>query len=147
MPRRVIRKGVEKYNYLYDKHNGLMKFGTYVFVGGVATVVDFSLLYSLTEFLGLWYIFSAIASYCVSIVVHFTLSKIVTFRNKSKKLMSQLFLFVLVASVGLLLNVAIMYALVEFFSLWYIFAKIISTVLVLIWSYNGHKYITFGMLK
>ncbi|MCX8147042.1 MAG: GtrA family protein [Candidatus Woesearchaeota archaeon] len=136
-----------KYEHLYKKYSKITKFGTYIFCSGIATIVDFALLYSFTEFLGLWYIFSAALSYFAGMLTNYPMNKIITFRNKSKKIIRQFGLFAFVSLIGLALNLIIIYALVEWIGLWYMLAKAVATLIVLVWSYTGHKHITFGFLK
>ena len=129
---------------IFVKNEKHVEFLSYFFFAGVATVVDFSLLYSLTEFAGLWYLLSATISYIFGMITNYSLNKIYTFENKSRKIVRQFGVFMFVATIGLVLNNLIMYGLVEYFGLWYMFARFISMFIVLIWSFSGHKYITFG---
>jgi putative flippase GtrA len=75
------------------------------------------------------------------------LNKIFNFKNKSKKIAQQFGLFAIVALIGLGLNQLIIWLLVEFGNLWYMSAKLISIVIVMLWSFYGHKKLTFGMIK
>lgn len=122
-------------------------FTLYVVFAGFATLVDIGILYSLSEFAGLWYFYSAIVSYAAGMVTNYSLNKYLNFRNKSKRIIPQFSLFMAVALVGLTLNQAIIYSLVEFFGVWYIFAKLMAIAIVMFWSFFGHKKLTFSVLK
>lgn len=122
-------------------------FINYLFFGGIATVVDFGILYSLTEFLGIWYFFSAALSYIVGMFTNYSMNKYFNFRNRSKRIAVQFGLFMTVALIGLALNQVILYALVEMAGLWYMSAKVISVFVVVFWSFYGHKKLTFSILK
>ncbi len=122
-------------------------FINYMFFGGIAALVDLGLLFSLTEFLGIWYLFSAGLSYIAGMATDYSLNKYLNFKNKSKKIAKQFGLFVAVAMVGLALNQMFLFVFVEFFGLWYMLAKMLSILIVVFWNFNGHKRLTFGILK
>lgn len=119
----------------------------YVICGGFATVVDIGFLYGFTEFLGIWYFYSAALSYFMGMLTNYSLNRYFNFKNKSKKIVQQFGIFASVALIGLLLNQFLLYSLVEWASLWYIYAKFISTFLVMLWSFYGHKKFTFEVFK
>ena len=119
----------------------------YVICAGVATLVDMGLLYLLTEYMELWYLYSAAVSYIAGMVINFTLNKTYNFRNRSRRIAPQFGLFAGVAFIGLVLNQIILYLLVSMAGLWYIYAKVLTVCLVLLWSFYGHKRFTFGLLK
>jgi putative flippase GtrA len=124
-----------------------MLFFGYIIFGGIATLVDIGLLYCLTEYVNLWYFYSAFISYMTGMVANYSLNKYYNFKNQSKNILPQFGLFAAVALIGLGLNQVIIYSLVEFVGLWYILAKIISICIVVCWSFYGHKKFTFGLLK
>ena len=123
--------------------NNLTLFYYYVIFAGIATLVDLSLLYSLTEFGNVWYFHSAIIGYSAGMIVNYVLNKYFNFKNYSKRIVSQFGIFTAVAMVGLGLNQLIIYLLVEFADVWYMAAKIIAIGIVMFWSFFGHKQLTF----
>ncbi len=125
---------------LIHKHKLFIK---YCVVGGTAAVVDFSVLYFLTDWLKIYYLHSATASFILSALTNYSLNRKWTFRSNGKK-RKQLPIFFFIAGCGLLLNNTIMYIGVEKFGLWYIFAKIFATGIVLIWNFLGNKHFTFN---
>lgn len=131
---------------LFSGHS-IKLFSGYVIFAGFASFVDISLLYSLTEFLHLWYLYSAIIAYLIGMIINYSLNKYLNFKNKSNKIISQFGLFATVALIGLVLNQFILYYLVEFAKLWYMFAKIIALFIVMFWSYYGHSRLTFNLFK
>ena len=96
----------------------------YCIVGGTAAVVDFGILFILTDFFSVYYLTSATASFIVSALVNYSLNRSWTFQSNG-----------------------IMYTGVEFFGLWYILAKVIATGVVLIWNFLGNKYFTFKVYE
>jgi len=115
----------------------------YSFVALIPTAVDFSLVYLLTEFVGLFYINSLVIGFMVGMLVSYIAQKKLTFRNGSNKYAPQFSVFCGVSLVGLLMNMVIVFSLVEFCGLWYLFGKVVSTVVVLAWNFSAHRYITF----
>lgn len=128
------------------KNQNVKLFFGYLIFAGFATLVDLGLLYSLTEFLHVWYFYSAAFAYFVGMVTNYSLNKYLNFRNTSKRIILQFGLFVLVALIGLAINQLILYSFVEFVKLWYMLAKIISIFIVMFWSFLGHSRLTFRLL-
>ena len=125
-------------------------FVKYCIVGGTAAVVDFGILFGLTEFfLGIqYYLVSATISFVFSALTNYTLNRRWTFRSDGKK-RRQIPIFFTVATMGLLINNFIMFLgmeglLLKNIQYGYLLAKVIATGLVLIWNFLGNKYITFN---
>ena len=135
------------YTNKFSGNQNVKLFAKYIVFAGFATLVDLGLLYSLTEFLHIWYFYSAIFSYFVGMVTNYLLNKYLNFMNKSKRIIPQFTLFIIVALIGLGLNQLILYYLVEFAGLWYMTAKIIAIFIVMFWSFYGHKKLTFGIFR
>lgn len=130
-----------------NHYPGFKLFIGYVLFAGIATLVDLGLLYFLTSFINLHYLVSGAISYICGMITNYSLNKLFNFKNKSKKIAQQFGLFAFIALIGLGLNQLILWLLVEFGNLFYMYAKLISIVLVMLWSFYGHKKLTFGMLK
>lgn len=128
-------------------HPEVKLFSGYVIFAGIATFVDLGLLYILTTFIGFHYLISGVVSYTCGMITNYSLNKTFNFKNKSKKIAQQFGLFAFVALIGLGLNQLILWLLVEFVDLFYMYAKLISIVIVMLWSFYGHKKLTFGVLK
>lgn len=122
-------------------------FSGYVICAGIATMVDVGLLFSLTEFIHFHYFYSAAAAYIAGMTTNYLLNKVFNFKNKNKHVVYQFGLFAIVAFIGLGFNQLIIYFLVEFASMWYMLAKLISIAVVMLWSFYGHKKLTFGVLR
>ncbi|HLC38913.1 MAG TPA: GtrA family protein [Patescibacteria group bacterium] len=103
------------------------QFLKYIMVGGLATLLDFIFLYILVEFVHLHYLLAAIISIVVIVWISFSLNKFWTFANSEKKYFQQFIKYIISHSVGLAINLLILASLVQFFHLWYLFAKIFAT--------------------
>lgn len=122
------------------------QFLKYCIGGGLAFFIDIAGLYFFTEFFGLWYILSATLSFVLAAIFNYLFQRFITFKSQDKNYVKQFVLFVVIALVGLLINNSILYILVEFFGLWYMFAKVIAAGVVLIWNFWANKKFTFKKL-
>ena len=116
----------------------LMKFGI---VGVVATIIDFSVLTILTEVFGVHYLASAAIGFTVSTLFNYIASMRYVFNSRfgPHEKRKELIIFILLSVVGLGLNQFFMWLFVEFFSIFYIFSKVLATVLVMAWNFVSRK--------
>ncbi len=103
------------------------QFAKYIIVGLIATLLDFSFLWLLVEFGHLHYFWAAILSVMIVLWFSFTLNKYWTFKNLEKKYFQQFIKYTISHAIALGVNLIVLTVLVEFFNLWYIFAKIFAT--------------------
>jgi dolichol-phosphate mannosyltransferase len=115
----------------------------FFFVGAIASFIDISLLYCLCEYGGIWYVPAAIISYCTGIVVSYSLNKVLTFHDGTRDYLVQFTTFSVISFSCLLVNVCIIWLLVELLSLNYLVAKVIATACAFFWNYYGQSRITF----
>jgi putative flippase GtrA len=73
----------------------VVQFVRYGFVAGAAFVVDFGLLYVFTEYVHIFYLVSATASFLISLVLNYVLSVLWVFSADSQKRHLQIILFIL----------------------------------------------------
>lgn len=104
-------------------------------VGGLSFVVDYGLLYLYTEFFGVRYLYSAAISFSISLLLNYWLCVRYVFQKAAKPNGNRQLLFVVTSIAGLGLNQLCMYILVELCLIYYMKAKIISTVVVMFWNY------------
>lgn len=111
----------------------VIRFG---FVGVLAVGLYYRILYTLTEFLHVWYLLSAIIAYVFNIISNFILHKYWTFKHKDKqKVRKQIFWYFVLCTSFFIINTASLYILVEIVHLYYLHAQIILTVILSIASY------------
>ncbi len=115
------------------------------FIAGIiATTTNVSLLYLLTEFLGLWYIISGTIAFIVSTIVGFLLQKFWTFSHDSLLyLHKETILFILNNFLGLVFTITGLYLLVEYVGLWYLVAQILLLVFVATWNFFIYSLVIF----
>ena len=116
----------------------LMKFGV---VGIIATVIDFVVLTILTETFSVYYLTSAAIGFIIATLFNYIASMRYVFNSRfgPHEKRKELIIFILLSVVGLGLNQFFMWLFVEFFSIFYIFSKVLATVLVMAWNFVSRK--------
>ncbi len=111
-------------------------------IGVLSVFTYYTLLYSLTEFVRLWYIWSAFGAFCGYCIVNFFFQKFWSFKNKDKKYIKrQLAEFTVMAIGNWVVNTSLLYVLVEYAHMWYMLAQGILTIVVSVVAYFALKYI------
>lgn len=103
------------------------QFLKYLVVGFTGTAADFALLYVFVQYFHIFYLLAAFFSIAIVLWYSFTLNKYWTFENKEKKYFPQFLKYVIAHSIALGINLLILAILVQFFHLWYLFAKVFAT--------------------
>lgn len=131
--------------FLTPTKNGFLQFFRYLFVGGIATVVDWGVLMGLTELLQLHHLVSAIFAFVAGLGTNFLLSKLLVFRASEAKTNSLLeFLgYALIGLVGLGMTELILFLFTDGLSLHYMLSKAIATAVVLVWNYLARKLLLY----
>ena len=116
----------------------LMKFGV---VGIIATVIDFVVLTILIEAFSVHYLTSAAIGFIVATLFNYVASMRYVFNSRfgPHEKRKELIIFILLSVVGLGLNQFFMWLFVEFFSIFYIFSKVLATTLVMAWNFVSRK--------
>ena len=104
-------------------------------VGGVSFLIDYGLLYALTEFVGINYLYSAGLSFTVSVVINYWLCVIYVFKDAQKQSTRRAIIFFSTGVIGLGLNQLCMWFFVDVAGVYYMIAKIFATAIVTIWNY------------
>lgn len=124
--------------------NTLLQLFRYTFVGGFAFVVDFGLLFVLTEYVGFHYLVSAAVAFVAGLLVNYALSKLWVFsRTSYSNRLVEFLLFALVGIIGLGLTEVFMWCFTTLLGLYYILSKVITTAIVYLWNFFGRKYLIF----
>ena len=129
--------------YLFEKTDKThIQFFRYIFVGGLATVVNAISLYALTSRFGLYYLISAAIAFILGITTNYLLSILWVFKSTGK-LTKEMMLFVIIGIGGLILNEFIMWGLVSGLGVYYMLAWLVATAVVLIWNFGMRKKFVF----
>lgn len=122
----------------------LIQFFRYTFVGGFAFLLDFGSLYCLTEYLGVYYLLSSAIAFLLGLITNYLLSIVWVFNNHTlDNRVSEFGIFALIGIVGLGLNEFIIWVFTANLQVYYMFSKIISAVIVLLWNFSARKYLLF----
>jgi putative flippase GtrA len=137
------------YNLLINKSaNVTVQFIRYTFVGGFAFLVDFSLLYLFTEYVGFHYIASASISFVAGLFTNYFISvKWVFTASKIKNRKLEFIFFALIGIAGLILNAIFLYVFTDIFKIYVMYSKIISAALIYLWNFFARKYLIFNNSK
>ncbi len=130
---------------LYIKtDNTYIQFFRYFLTGGVAFLIDFSVLYVLTEFYSIHYLISAALAFITSLIANYILSIKWVFnkRNLSSKF-SEFSVFSFIGIIGLGLNEIVMWLFTEYLLFYYLISKFFSAFIVFIWNFSARKIFLF----
>ena len=116
-------------------HERFMELIRFCIVGGLSFLVDYSLLFALTEWAGLYYLYSSAISFGVSVVFNYWLCVAYVFKGAGKQTARQATIFFVTGAMGLVLNQLCMWFFVDVAGLHYMLAKIFATAIVTIWNY------------
>ncbi len=118
-------------------------FFKYCVVGTLGTAVDVGALYLLVEYARLPLLLATTIAFILAVTHNFLLNKIWTFQNKSQNFRKLYIKFLIISIIGLALTNLFMYLFVILAGIWYIFAKLLTSLIVLTWNFLGNKYWTF----
>lgn len=126
---------------LFMTHKIVVK---YIISGGLAAVLNLALLYTLTEYMGILYLYSSVIAYVVGTMFAFTLQKFWTFRDRHlESLRRQFMSYGIIAGMNFFLNPAILAFFVEVLQVWYMISQLIAMAFLAIISFTLNKTITF----
>lgn len=124
--------------------NMLVQLLRYLISGGVAFVVDASLLYLLTEWIGLHYLLSTVLSYSVGLVITYMFSILWVFDARTlDNRAAEFSVFALIGVMGLGLTSLLMWLFTSKLGLFYLLSKVVVTVIVFIWNFIAKKLLLF----
>lgn len=118
--------------------NQILKFGV---VGGIAFLIDYSLLYILTEFIKIHYLISSVISFTVSVIFNYIASIKWVFdvdKNKNSKT-KEFIVFIILSIIGLLINQLVMWIMSDKFYIYYMISKLVATFIVMCWNFITRK--------
>lgn len=120
------------------------EFFIYFIIGGISTLIDWTTFWLLTSQLNVHYQIGLVSAYSTAGIFHYIANKLLTFECQSKKIATQFSLYLLVTLTSLLSSMGIMSLLVNYLLSNTLYARMLTTILVLFPNYLLHKYITFS---
>ena len=115
----------------------------YLITGGATFLIEYGLLLSFVEVLQLNYQYANAAAFVLANVFNYVLSRYWVFTRGKHQTHVEMIAYFLGAGIGLLINVLVMGALVEFFALDYRVAKVFAIGAIVIWNYWSRKKLIF----
>ncbi len=120
----------------FREHIQLFKFA---FIGGLGIGVDTGVLYALTEFAGLYYMFSAVAAGETAILFNFVFHDAWTFREEGESgvraWLSRLYQYHVVSLSGIALKLLLLFAFTDILGIYYVASNIVAIGIVFLWNY------------
>lgn len=121
----------------------LRQFGSYLFTGGAATIVDV-LVFSILTKSGLWYVWALCISYFIGLTTNFWLSRRFVFGIYWQNWFVQYAVFASVALNSLLANLGLLQLLINDLHWNATAARLVSAACVALLSFAGHKLYSFA---
>lgn len=114
----------------------------FLVVGGAGFLFEYALLFILTEYGGIPYLWSSGIAFTTSAVLNYWLCVVYVFHGAGKQSRQQKLLFFVTSFIGLGINQLCMWLLVDGLGLYYMIAKIFASAVVTVWNYiMKHKVI------
>ena len=123
--------------------NTIIQFFRYVFVGGVAFLVDGGCLF-LLESLGLHYLIATIFAFLAGLICNYLLSKLLVFQEKKDKPPVEFLIYAVIGIIGLGITEGLMYLFTDKMHIYFMLSKIIVAMIVLIWNFLARKFILYS---
>ena len=126
-----------------------IQFLRYIFVGGIAAVVNIGSLYIFTDIFHLYYLISNIFGFVFGLITNYLLSKVLVFAKEQKfNKIIEFTIYAIIGVIGLGLDTFFLWLFTSF-GIYYLLSKIISTALVFIWNFGARKvlYVIAGKIK
>ena len=121
-------------------NNTLIQFFRYIWVGGIAAIVNIGMLYVFTDILHLYYLFSNVLSFTLGLLVNYILSKKFVFQEKvTMNRMKEFIIYAIIGIIGLGIDTGLIWGFTSGLSIYYLISKIISTMIVFIWNFVARK--------
>lgn len=125
-------------------HASRTEFRRYFCAGSLAFVTDFAILFLLTEFFGVNYLWSNLVAVSVGLLLSYLLCvKWVFLERRYSRVVFEFPIFTLTSIVGLLLNELLLWVCVEFAGIGYLVAKVIVTAAVFVFNFALKKNVLF----
>ena len=120
------------------------EFLKYSIASGIALAVDVGFLYLLTDIFGFHYLLSATLSFSLGIlsIYLFSITWVFSKRRYSDKKI-EIFLFVFIGIIGLVINALGLYLLTSMIGIYYLYSKALTTLLVFGWNFGARKIALF----
>ncbi len=122
-----------------------IQFFRYIFVGGIAFLIDIGFLYILTNFFGYYYLISAAISFTLGLIANYLLSTHWVFnKHNLNNLTLEFSIFTIIGIIGLGLNELFIWFFTAELNIYYLTSKIFAAILILLWNFLARKYTLYN---
>jgi len=121
----------------------VIQFIKYLFVGGTAFIFDFATLYFLTDYGHVHYLTSAAIAFIIGLNINYILSKYFVFSGSRMGLKKEYTFIVIVSIMSLGLNQGLIWFFTEKLGIFYLYSKMISTCIILVFNFWVRKRFIF----
>jgi putative flippase GtrA len=135
-----VQDKIYKFIIAFIKRHEFIRFAI---VGSSGFLLDFFILVFLVEIAQVHYLAAATCGFIAATIFNYIFNKKWTFKDNSSRYIRQYAIFLIISIVGLGINNGVLYIGVEIFGIYYIFTKIVATLLVALWNFFMNKFITF----
>ena len=116
----------------------------YIFAGGAAYAVDYISLITLTEVFGIYYLVSAAIAFLLGTAVSYFMNVGWVFNKRTfDSRHVEISIFLIIGVIGLFLNQWSIWFFTEKVGFFYLYSKIIATIIVVLVNFFARKYILF----
>jgi putative flippase GtrA len=128
----------------HKTQNTYIQFIRYGAVGTVGFIIDFAVLFALTEWINFHYLVSSALSFSVALSATYFLSVAWVFHeSKLHNKMHEFWIFLLIGIIGLIINQIFMWTFTEHIGFHYLLSKTVSAILLYGWNFFARKKILF----
>lgn len=122
----------------------IRQFVSYLFVGGVATMVEWVLFYVFDSWFHINYLLATALAFTLSTGANWVLGRLTTFKEADKPGRGrELIQIYAVSVVGLLANLGLMYLFVDVCAIHSMISKILATIIVFAWNFLSRKILIY----
>ena len=124
------------------KNKNLKELLLYLVVGGVATVTEW-LMFFVLEKIAVHYMLATVIAYVISTFVNWLAGRVLVFKESKKAVIREIIEIYLASIVGLLLNLGLMWLMVDAFDFNEMLSKIIATGIVFLYNFLIRKLVIY----
>ncbi len=131
--------------FVFKSGNTLIQLFRYTLAGGIAFIVDIGFLYTLTEFLHVYYLVSAAIAFLIGVTTKYAFSIVWVFNMRTiQSRWIEFFIFGIIGVMGFGLTIFFMWFFTEKAHVHYLASKIITAILVFCWNFFTRKFVLFN---
>jgi len=120
----------------------ILQFKRYLITGFLSAALEYSVLFVLTDFIGLWHIFSNTIAIAASFCFNFLVNKYWSFKSK-QNITKQMLQYGLLFAVNMCISNIIIYLLSDILRMHYLIPKLASTIIITLWNFIIYKKVIY----